>query len=444
MVVNSQGSSLIPFSHEIGGFTRYSLSDVLAGKFPEGAFRDKAVLIGEYGTLIHDAHKSPLSQRVDMPGVEFHANLLDSLLSNSPLAPVKNEVNWAIILMVAVGTFWIVATRKLWGNILWLVGAPVGLVFVTWYLHAGQGLLIDIWMIFCTGFIAPVVAAGIYRYRSLDARGRFLRQAFVRYIAPELVDQIAANPDICSLGGQKRELAILFSDIEGFTRISETLEAPVLFAFMNEYLSEMTEILIAQRGTLDKYIGDAVMGFFGAPVPLEHPVRAACLTALAMQSRLRELAPVWQARGIPPIMTRIGLHTAEVMVGNIGSATRFSYTVLGDGVNLASRLEGVNKEYHTNICVSGEIVALAGEGFTFRKLDRIRVKGRDSALDVYELLHDYLSARVAPYEAALEVYFSGDYQAARVAFGALEGDPVAEVMARRCDAILSGAVVLRD
>ncbi len=168
---------------------------------------------------------------------------------------------------------------------------------------------------------------------------RFIANAFSHYISPDVVTEIANHPEIFALGGEKRELTVTFSDIAGFTTISETLGTDRLFTLISEYLSEMTDILVANRGTLDKYIGDAVMGFYGAPLPLDRPEFLACKTALEQQKRLQILSKKWESEGIPTVAARIGINRGEVMVGNIGSHDRFNYTVMGDNVNLASRLE---------------------------------------------------------------------------------------------------------
>lgn len=191
---------------------------------------------------------------------------------------------------------------------------------------------------------------------------------------PEVVEKIAANPESLHLGGEKRDVAVFFSDIAGFTTISESIGTERLFALIGEYLSQMTDILIRNKGTLDKYVGDAVMGLFGAPLRIDRPEALACKTALEQQSRLRMLRSKWKKEGLPKVEARIGIHAGEAMIGNIGSKTRFNYTAMGDTVNLASRLEGVNKEYGTFICVSETVVERTGSEFVFRELDTIKVK----------------------------------------------------------------------
>lgn len=264
---------------------------------------------------------------------------------------------------------------RVWVSAIFFVILPFILLFVSWYLMAAKGLLLDVWTYFIVADISALIGGYIYRYFVVDANRRFLSNAFGHYISPDIVKQLSKDPESLSLGGQRRDLTVFFSDIAGFSGISEQLSTEALFKLMNEYLSEMTDILVANNGTLDKYIGDAVMGFYGAPLPLERTAYWACKTALEQQARLKILNQKWSADGIPPILTRIGIHAGEVMVGNIGSKERFNYTAMGDNVNLASRLEGVNKEYGTLICLSAQAAEEAGTNdFIFRKLDLIRVK----------------------------------------------------------------------
>jgi adenylate cyclase len=331
-----------------------------------------------------------------------------------------------------------VVYANVWIIVLVFLLLPFVIIFASWYLMAAHGILLDVWTFAFVAGVSSLIGGSIYRYFVVDASRRFLSKAFGHYISPDIVKQIAANPESLSLGGQRRDLTVFFSDIAGFSGISEILDTDGLFKLMNEYLSEMTEILVRNNGTLDKYIGDSVMGFYGAPLPLERGSYWACKTALEQQERLVTLNKKWSANKIPPIRTRIGIHSGEVMVGNIGSSDRFNYTVMGDNVNLASRLEGVNKEYETLVCVSAHVAAEAGnKDFVFRRLDRIRVKGKEESVEIFELVgfvHNRSKAmeekllRVAAYEKALEHYFSGDFAMARELFRQYPDDPPAAIL----------------
>ena len=200
-----------------------------------------------------------------------------------------------------------------------------------------------------------------------------------------MVNELIANPHLLSLGGEERELTVLFSDVASFTSISEDLSPTDLVGLLNEYLTAMTEIVVEHDGIIDKYEGDALMAEFGAPIPFEDHAVKACLAAISMQRKLTELRTKWEKEGRPPLTARIGINTGIMLVGNMGSRHIMDYTVMGDNVNLASRLEGTNKVYGTKICVSESTHAAAiGEVIT-RELDLIRVKGKSRPVHIYEV-----------------------------------------------------------
>lgn len=221
--------------------------------------------------------------------------------------------------------------------------------------------------------------------RSLGAMRTSLR-AFQIYMPAELVRELILRGEDAALGGQERELSILFVDIAGFTSISEELKPEELMLQLSEYLGLLAEIIRAHSGTVDKYLGDGVMAFWGAPVLSDHHASDACRAALECRNRIQELNEDWQAQGKKPFWSRIGIHTGNTLVGNVGSANRMNYTVVGDSVNLASRLEGINKIYQTNIIVSSETQEEAGSEFLFRPLDTVRVKGKQKGVEIFELI----------------------------------------------------------
>jgi len=211
---------------------------------------------------------------------------------------------------------------------------------------------------------------------------------------PEIIDEILKDPSKLKLGGQKRRLSILFTDIEGFTTISEKLAPEELVSRLNEYLTKMTEIILENRGVVDKYIGDAIMAFWGAPLEDKEAQQTylACKTAIELVEADNRLKQEWKAKNLPIFNTRIGINTREVIVGNIGSDKKFDYTVIGDHVNLASRLEGANKSYGTNIIISESTYELVKDKINARFLDLITVKGKSQPIKIYELLPFSLSA----------------------------------------------------
>jgi adenylate cyclase len=230
------------------------------------------------------------------------------------------------------------------------------------------------------------VSASVYRFSLGNRERRLIKRAFKSYVAPVVVDQLLEDPSRLSLGGEEVEVTILFSDLAGFTTLSEGIEPAKLQSFLSEYFKEMMGLLLDERATLDKFIGDAIMVFFGCPIHDPDHAAQACRAAVAMQERMVELNRGWEARGLPKLTTRVGINTGRVVAGNMGTDEIFNYTILGDAVNLASRLEGTNKQYGTlNIIGEDTHARMAGACET-RELDLVRVKGKDTPVRIHELV----------------------------------------------------------
>ena len=266
--------------------------------------------------------------------------------------------------------------------------------------------------------------ASAYGYAVEGRQKRYIQGAFSQYLSPEIVKQIADNPEMLALGGQRREVTFYFSDIQGFTTFSEQLSPEKLTKLMNRYLGEMTDTILASGGTLDKYIGDAVMAFWGAPAPCPDHALVACKAALANQKRLERLREEFAREGYPPVRNRIGLNSGPASIGNMGSAARLSYTAIGDNVNLASRLEGANKAYGTYIMISESTYKGAGgaAAVEVRELDFVKVKGKNLPIRVYELLglkgntDETLIKRARLFEKGLVLFRSRTFDEAIVVF----------------------------
>jgi adenylate cyclase len=267
-------------------------------------------------------------------------------------------------------------------------------------------------------------------------------QNFRRYVPADLVSQLVGQKQDATLGGVSRQLTILFSDVANFTSISEHLEPEVLVQDLCEYFNVMSRTILDERGTLDKYIGDSVMAFWGAPVELDEHAYHACMAAVTAQDRLASLFRQWESKGKVRFATRIGIHTAEVVVGNMGYEERLNYTVVGDGVNLASRLEGLNKFYSTSTLVSHATQVLVSDRFEFRRVDRVAVKGKTEGVDVFELLAFKgdlpvnLRKLMDVYENGLAAYFGRDWKYALQHFNTVlkyrPGDGPSQVLVARC------------
>lgn len=385
----------IEYKDEINVWEEY-LSDPELRKKIE----NKIVLIGS--TMPEDRDLLPISfaegkRKGDnqIYGVEFHANIIQNILWNDYLYVQSKEMEIFIIILLTILIF--IATSvirkvKIRIGILTEIINLLAVVFIVYVIY-----LLSIYLFINNKLVIAVVSPSLaivlgylsstaYHFIKERQQNVMITGMFSQYVSKSIVNELLANPDKLKLGGEKKTLTVLFSDIAGFTTFAEKKEPEELVSFINEFLNEMTEIILRNGGTLDKYLGDAVMAFWGAPVEVDDHAYKACLTALQMQDKLAELRDKWSKAGEPLIHIRIGINSGEVIVGNIGGVKRFDYTVLGDDVNLASRLEGANKEYGTNIMISDSAYQFVEEKVLVRELDVIRVKGKSQPTKVYELI----------------------------------------------------------
>jgi adenylate cyclase len=361
-----------------------SAADVLAGRVPPDAVAGKIAIVG-FTAAGFDEIATPFTAVA--PGVELEATLVDNLLHagslHRPWWVVPFEAGAIVVLGAIVGVA-LHRVRALGGTLVALViliacGAATQVLFV----HAR----VVLGVVYPVGAVVLCALGGaIYQSLTEEREKRRIRDAFRLYLNPEVTDMLAEDPGQLRLGGERREVTVLFSDIRGFTSISEKLAPETLAVLLNEYLGAMTDVVFRHEGLLDKYIGDAVMAFWGAPVPSPDHAARCCRAALDMVAALATLNEHWQAAGTPQLSIRVGIHSGEAAVGNFGSARRFSYTAVGDSVNLASRLEGLNREYGTTILISEATLDAVGEGFVCREVDRVQVRGRNQPVAVYELL----------------------------------------------------------
>jgi len=356
-------------------------------------------LVGASATGIGDMRSTPYGG-VDFPGVEIHANVIDNILNDGFLRRGASQVLWDLSLIVVFGVplgLWLALTRpqNLWFG-LWLAVPFLGGVY--WAFLKGWWLNLSIPLL---TLIANVSLVALYRVVVEEREKRKVRGSFQQYLSPEVIRRLLEHPQLVQ--PRKTEITVMFSDVRNFTAISEALDAQDLAVLLNRYLSDMTRIVFDTQGTLDKYIGDAVMAFWGAPFEEEdHAVRA-CHAALAMMQRVAELREEWRAAGSPLLDIGIGLNTGTASVGNMGSQLRYGYTAMGDAVNLSSRLEGLNKEYRTHILVGSTTFEVARDaGFLFRELDLIRVQGKLQPVTIYELVA--LRAAAVEHEERLNAF----------------------------------------
>ena len=369
-----------------GGAFRYvSAADVLSGAAPAEVLKGAVILIGTTAPGINDLRATPVSP--EYPGVEIHANIIKSILDNR----FKSRPYYAFALEAAeillVGGVLSVALAMLapLPSILLVLLTAALTMGANYYLYSEHDLLLNVAvLIILVAFLFVFNLAWGYFFEF--RKGRALVSRFGEYVAPELVAEMAENPDNYNMDGESRELTVLFVDVRGFTTISEGLSPKALREYINLYLTAMSEdIRDSHRGTLDKYIGDAVMAFWGAPVAFPDHASRAVATALLMQASAQRLNQDFIARGWPPLHIGIGLNSGLMHVGDMGSKIRRAYTVMGDAVNLGSRLEGITKVYGVGIAV-GEATRAAAPEFVYRELDLVRVKGKNEPVAIYEPL----------------------------------------------------------
>jgi adenylate cyclase len=435
---------LVNFNGPVRTYPYVSFADVALRKFPPGTFQNRIVLVGASATGIGDLRATPFGS-LDFPGVEIHANVIDNLLNEHFLkhggAQALSDVGFILVFGIPLG-IWLAVVRPRWLILGFFLLVPfAGITY--WAFLRGW------WLNFIVpaGFtlVPNVSLVALYRVLVEEQEKRKVRGAFQQYVSPEVIRRLLADPE--RVKPRRTPVTVLFSDIRGFTTISEALDAQELAALLNKYLTEMTRIIFRHQGTLDKYIGDAVMALWGAP--FEEPTHAerGCSAALDMLARLAELQQEWKANGQPVLDIGIGLNTGIASVGNMGSSLRYGYTAMGDTVNLSSRLEGLNKEYRTHILVSeATFLELHNDKMVLRELDLIRVKGKLLPVTIFEILSGQAAAYggkdlVQQFARARAAYKLRDWRAAKLAFEETlhrwPQDGPSQVFLARCDEYLA-------
>jgi adenylate cyclase len=378
----------------------YSEQQMLAGEKPmvdPGAFRDKIVLVGSTAAGLNDVFPTPFGSSGAMPGMQIHASVTDNVLSNRFLRPLgwSTTLLVTVVAAVAVGLAAVLVNAWLTGLVAALVAAA--LVWLGFSLFA-RGL----WLELTIPILAVAVATfgGVtYQWVVEGREKRKVKRLFSRYVAPDVYRQLLEDPARARLGGQRREMSVLFSDIRGFTTVSERGQPEDIVSQLNEYFSRMVEVLFAHKGTLDKFVGDMVMALYGAPIEDEQHADHAVTSAVAMVEELRLLNARWAAESRPQLDIGIGINSGVMVAGNIGSDTIMSYTVIGDQVNLGARLESLNKEYGTRIIISESTRQRLKGRYDIRPLGDVIVKGKTQSVAIYEVRTDS-EADVAPRRTA--------------------------------------------
>ncbi len=434
---------LIKFFAEPGGYEYISFSDVYHNKTDPSYFEGKMVLIGVTSPIEHDDYTVPISNK-DMPGVEIHANLVQSILTKDFLYYQGDVTTLGVIFLFALLTSIFLFRFKMHIATVLVAVLAIAYIFFSIIYTFDSGIIMNILYPLLSISMVYIALVVVY-YRTEERSRKWITSVFGKYVSPVVIDNLIKNPDKINLGGEKRNITIFFSDIRGFTSISERIAPEELVRLLNEYLTEMTSIIMKDQGLVDKYMGDAIMAFWGAPLDQPNHAEMACSSSLEMMDKLRELQKKWKKEGIPSFDIGIGLNSGDAIVGNMGSASRFDYTAMGDNVNLASRMEGLNKTYGTNIIITENTLKIVKDKFETRELDVVKVKGKKKPIFIYELLSqkDQLSKKqrdfIRLYEAGLELYFKKKWKPAIKSFQEalkLMGDNASHVFITRCQRFL--------
>ena len=420
--VDDRVATLVPFRGPggvAGGSFKYvSAADLLAKRIPDGALKDKIVLLGTTAPGLLDLRVTPVGETY--PGVEVHANLISGLLDGKTFVKPDYAVGFEVVILLLAGVTLafalplLTATRAVAASIA-VIGALVALNF---WLYLGSGLVLPL----ASALVMALTAFALnmsYGYFVESRSKRELANLFGTYVPPELVDEMVKDPDSYSMKATNKDLTVMFCDMRGFTKMSETMEPTQLQELLNAVFSRLTDLIRANRGTIDKYMGDCVMAFWGAPVDIPDHAHLAVKTAMEMANAVRKINEEHRQKGLPEIGIGIGLNTGNMCVGDMGSDIRRGYTVIGDSVNLGSRLEGLSKTYGVDIVVSETTRKLATD-FAWQELDKVRVKGKEQAVAIFwpmapaDRLDKPHAEELKTWAAVLKAYRSQDWDQADV------------------------------
>jgi adenylate cyclase len=380
---DAQSRMLINYRGPEGRFPRYSISDIVEGKTPAGTFQGKIVLIGATAIGIYDLRVTPFSN--NMAGIEKHASVVDNILRGDFLLRTDTGVIPLVIFFAVLFGFALPRLGAGAGAILFLslFGGYLGVVH---YLFAVKGIWFNL-VYPASALFFGYTSQTAYRFFMEERRARDIRKMFSSYVSKRIVDELIRDPSKAKLGGDRKEITVLFSDIRGFTSFSEKLQPEDVVSLLNEYLGAMTEIVFEYEGTLDKFVGDAIVALWGAPIGQPDHAERACRCALAMIVRLKELQAKWAAEGKHVIDIGIGINTGDMVVGNIGApGKKMDYTVIGDNVNLGARLESLTRQYNNHIIISEYTYGKVMNIVKVNELGSVTVKGKQQPVVIYDLV----------------------------------------------------------
>ena len=457
--LEDDGSVYLRFQSSIDDYLPYRASDILESYYailrgeepliPPENFEDTYTFFAFYAPGLFDICSVPNNQVY--PGVGVHITLLDNLLNQQFItkSPWYISLIWILILSV-LGTLTVLisekqkSTKKTMLSIIlipsFIVGVIIGASFGLFILGFWIPLIIPLF-----AYLFSFFGCFIFSYSQEGKQRRFIKSAFSQYVSPTVIENLIQNPSSLKLGGEKRRLSIFFSDIQGFTSISENIPPEELTEFLNDFLSEMSNIILKYGGTIDKYEGDAIVAFWNAPTNVENHEICALEAALECQNLLENMRATYTYRLGSPVYMRIGLNTGDAVVGNLGSRERFDYTMIGDSVNLAARLEGLNKEFGTYTMCSKNLKEAAEKinpSLLWRELGRVAVVGKKTAVTVYEPLSKAFYSENKNvfdiFDQGRELFYKGNFKEAKELFSSIqEQDNPAAAYVKKCEKLIN-------
>jgi adenylate cyclase len=403
---DENGQLLINYLGPPKTFPHFSISDILSGKLAKGTFKDKLVLVGATAMGTHDLRSTPFSPLY--PGVEIHATVIDNILTQNFITKPRWSMIFDLLVIILLGTLTGIAlprTSAMKGLFI-ASGLFILHIFIARWLFVNSRVWLNI--VYPLMVLAiTYTAVTVYRYVTEERERKKIKETFRQYLPPLVIEEMLKDPGRLKLGGEEKVLTVLFSDLERFTGYSERYAPHEMINFLSDYFEEMSKLIFAYWGTLNEYVGDELMATFGAPLEQPDHAQRACAAALAMQEQLHALRIDWAKVGRPPLRARTGINSGPMLVGNLGCRYRFAYGVLGDQVNLGSRLEGLNKVYKTEILIGENTARLVEGSFLLREIDMVRVVGRQQTVRIYELLAKSGASLPGNKEQALSFYRDG-------------------------------------
>ncbi|MDH4135085.1 MAG: CHASE2 domain-containing protein, partial [Gammaproteobacteria bacterium] len=444
--VGGDGAMWINYTGAPGAYPRYSFADVAQGRIDPALLRGKTIFLGATALGVYDMRVTPF--HANSPGVEVHANVADDILSGRHIhhTGLQALIDLFMIGLMGLLSFYLTARLRLQTAIPVVLAMGVAYVGLSyWFFLQGQ------WVSMVYPPLAAVVAllvGGGFRYMVLERNAREMRAMFSSYLSSKLVSQLERNPGAARIGGDTREVTVMFTDLRNFTTFSERHKPQVVVARLNEYLAAMVQLIYAHDGTVDKFMGDGILAYWGAPISQPDHAKRAIACAVAMKQAMAQLMEKWRRQGIEPLVMRGGIQSGDVVAGNIGSrGQKMEYTVIGDTVNQASRLEGMAKYFGVDFVVGDSTYLKTCDSFRYRRLDRVRVAGKEIPVAIHELrgsLQQEEDRLEALFSAAMALFRQQDWRQAKLAYAALlkefPDDVPSQIYLERCTHFMSNPV----